>query len=126
MNPNRKEGRFHWTIERLGINTQSADRKLQLKPEPSEEVPELPIYETTRKIPTGRMDLKERQRLREQMDMLDVKRTENIAKKRRATKQRFLKHIMNLKEEFKRKQEEVEEKIQEERLQRYKAKEEME
>jgi len=126
MNPNRKEGRFHWTIERLAIVTVGSDRKLQLKPEPSEEVPELPIYETTRKIPTGRMDLKERQRLREQMDMLDIKRAENIAKRRRATKERFLKHIFKLKEDFIKKNEDVEAKIEQERLNRYKAKEEAE
>merc|ERR1711972_880135 len=99
MNPNRKEGRFHWVIEGLAINTIGKERKLQLMPDPSEEVPALPIYETTRKIPTGRMDLKERQRLREQMDMLDIRREENIAKRRAATKEKFLKHIMNLKEE---------------------------
>jgi len=126
MNPNRKEGRFHWTIERLGINAVGQDRKLQLKPEPSEEVPEVPIYETTRKIPTGRMDLKERQRLREQMDMLDIKRAENIAKKRRITKERFLKHIFKLKEDYIRKQQEVDETIERERQNRYKAKEESE
>uniref|UniRef100_A0A7S4T4E8 Uncharacterized protein n=1 Tax=Alexandrium monilatum TaxID=311494 RepID=A0A7S4T4E8_9DINO len=118
MNPNRKEGRFHWVIERLSIETVGKERKLERKPEPSEEVPELPIYETTRKIPTGRMDLKERQRLREQMDMLDIKRAENIAAKRAATKERFLEHITRVKEEDKRKKQEVEEMIAGERKQR--------
>eukprot|EP00438_Fugacium_kawagutii_P032112 Skav212436 [mRNA] locus=scaffold1479:283829:295999:+ [translate_table: standard] len=44
MNPNRKEGRFHWISERLAILTVPVS------------VPELPIYETVRKIPTGRME----------------------------------------------------------------------
>merc|ERR1712151_906647 len=96
--------------------TIAKERKLQLMPDPSEEVPELPIYEEKRKIPTGRMDLKERQRLREQMDMLDIKRAENISKKRAAAKQRFLKHIFELKAEEAKKKKEVEEKIAEERL----------
>jgi len=126
MNPNRKEGRFHYIIERLDIVTVNKERELKLMPEPSEEVPQLPVYETTRKIPTGRMDLKERQRLREQMDMLDIRRAENIAKKRHATKQRILQHIMKLKEEDKRKKEEVDKKIEEERKTRYKLKEEQE
>merc|ERR1712023_580828 len=91
-----------------------------------EEVPQLPEYETVRKIPTGRMDLKERQRLREQMDMLDIRRAENIAKKRAATKERFLRHLFALKEDDARRKEEQAAKIEEERLNRYKQKEDTE
>mmetsp|Transcript_49491 Transcript_49491/g.107766 ORF Transcript_49491/g.107766 Transcript_49491/m.107766 type:complete len:523 (+) Transcript_49491:45-1613(+) len=126
MNPNRKEGRFHWVIERLEIITVNNDRKLRIGPEPSPEVPELPIYETVRKIPTGRMDLKERHRLREQMDMLDIRRSENIARKRAATKERFLQHLFRLKEDDARRKREVEEKIEQERKARYLIKEEIE
>lgn len=126
MNPNRKEGRFHWVIERLAIVPVGKDRKLERRPEPSEEVPELPIYETTRKIPTGRMDLKERQRLRDQMDMLDIKRAENIAKRCAETKARFLEHITFVKGEHERRKREVEEKVQLEREQRIFRKEELE
>merc|ERR1711920_826607 len=126
MNPNRKEGRFHWVIARLAIATIAKERKLQLMPDPSEEVPELPIYEEKRKIPTGRMDLKERQRLREQMDMLDIKRAENISKRRAAMRERFLKHLFKLKEEDAKRKAEVEEKIAEEKLQRYRTKDEQE
>merc|ERR1712151_1262 len=102
------------------------DRKLKLGEKPTEEISQLPIYETTRKIPTGRMDLKERQRLREQMDMLDIRREENIAKRRAATKEKFLKHIIQLKEEDERRKEEQQAKINEERQNRYKQKEDME
>jgi len=121
MNPNRKEGRFHWVIERLQIQTFNGkdDHTLKLGPEPSEEVPQLPTYETTRKIPTGRMDLKERQRLREQMDMLDIRRAENISKKRAATKQRVLEHIRRLQEDDKLRKEAVNKKIEEERATRW-------
>uniref|UniRef100_A0A7S2IDU3 Uncharacterized protein n=1 Tax=Zooxanthella nutricula TaxID=1333877 RepID=A0A7S2IDU3_9DINO len=126
MNPNRKEGRFHYIIERLSVVTVFKDRELKLMPEPTEETPMLPIYETTRKIPTGRMDLKERQRLREQMDMLDIRRAENIAKRRQATKQKVLAHIMRLKEEDKKRKEEQEQKIEEEKKLRTKQKEEAE
>lgn len=125
MNPNRKEGRFHYIIERLAIVTVNKEREMKLMPEPTEEVPQLPVYES-RKIPTGRMDLKERQKLRESMDMLDIRRAENIAKKRQATRQRVLAHIMRLKEEDKKRKEEVDKKIEEERKMRYKQKEEAE
>lgn len=79
----------------------------------------MPIYETQRKIPTGRMDLKERQRLREQMDMLDIRRAENISKKRSATKQRVLAHIRQLQEEDKLRKDAVNLKIAEEQKSRW-------
>merc|ERR1712194_240335 len=104
-------------IERLEIATIGTDTKLRLAPEPTEEVPQLPLYETQRKIPTGRMDLKERTRLREQMNMLDIRRDENISKMRARTRERFSKHIFKLKEEDKRRQREQEEKIAIERAQ---------
>merc|ERR1712048_106985 len=126
MNPNRKEGRFHWVIERLEIQTVNKDRKLKLAEKPTDQISQLPLYETQRKIPTGRMDLKERQRLREQMDILDVRRAENIQKKRAAALEKFLRHVFALKEEDKRRKEEQQQKIEEERAKRYKSKEEME
>lgn len=126
MNPNRKEGRFHWIIERLEISTATKERKLKLAEKPTDQISQLPLYETNRKIPTGRMDLKERQRLREQMDILDVRRAENIQKKRAAALEKFLKHVFALKEEDKRRKEEQNQKMEEERGKRYKSKEEME
>eukprot|EP00927_Polykrikos_kofoidii_P066281 TRINITY_DN6190_c0_g1_i1.p1 TRINITY_DN6190_c0_g1~~TRINITY_DN6190_c0_g1_i1.p1 ORF type:complete len:535 (-),score=149.62 TRINITY_DN6190_c0_g1_i1:81-1685(-) len=126
MNPNRKEGRFHFVIERLVINVIGGDRKLQLGEKPTEETSQLPIYETVRKIPTGRMDLKERQRLREQMDMLDIRRAENIARKRLAARERFMKHVTALKEDAARRKEEQDRKMEEERQFRYKSKEDQE
>jgi len=126
MNPNRKEGRFHWVIQRLEIAKVAGEQKLRLGNECTKEVPELPIYETVRKIPTGRMDLKERQRLREQMDMLDIKRDENIAARRAKSKARFLKHIFLMKEEAERRRKEVEVKIAQERDRRANQKDEME
>lgn len=126
MNPNRKEGRFHWTIERLVIDTGGNNRKLKLGDKPTEEVAQMPTYETVRKIPTGRMDLKERQRLREQMDILDIRRAENIARKRAETKERILRHIFFLKEDFKRRKEEQAERMEAERALRFKRKEDEE
>lgn len=119
MNPNRKEGRYHWVIERLEIGQVGTDRKLRLAAEVTKEVPELPIYETTRKIPTGRMDLKERQRLRDQMDMLNIKREAKIRAKKEASKKKFLEHIFNLQEDAKRREIEQEEAIAKEREKRY-------
>eukprot|EP00929_Paragymnodinium_shiwhaense_P051054 TRINITY_DN256_c0_g1_i1.p1 TRINITY_DN256_c0_g1~~TRINITY_DN256_c0_g1_i1.p1 ORF type:complete len:559 (+),score=219.61 TRINITY_DN256_c0_g1_i1:127-1803(+) len=126
MNPNRKEGRFHWTIERLVITHENKDRKLKLGEKPTEEVAQLPTYETVRKIPTGRMDLKERQRLREQMDILDIRRTENIMRKRAATKERILKHIFFLKEEAVRRKQEQSDRMEAERQLRLRRKEDEE
>jgi len=119
MNPNRKEGRYHWVIERLEIGQVGTERKLRLAAEVTKEVPELPIYETTRKIPTGRMDLKERQRLRDQMDMLNIKREEKIRAKKEASKRKFLEHIFFLQEETKWKEQEQEAAIAGEREKRY-------
>jgi len=118
MNPNRKEGRYHWVIERLEIAQVGQERKVRLAAEVTKEVPELPIYETNRKIPTGRMDLKERQRLREQMDMLNIRREEKIRAKKEISKQKFLEHIFFLQEESKRKEKEQEEAIAVEREKR--------
>jgi hypothetical protein len=119
MNPNRKEGRYHWVIERLEIGQVGSERKLRLGAEVTKEVPELPIYETNRKIPTGRMDLKERQRLRDQMDMLNIRREEKIRAKKQASKKKFLAHIFWLQEDAKRREEEQARMIEEEREKRY-------
>lgn len=119
MNPNRKEGRYNWVIRRLEIRQVGTDKKLLLSNEVTKEVPELPIYETTRKIPTGRMDLKERQRLREQMDMLNIRRDEKIRNKKEASKKKFLEHIFFLQEEAQRKEKAQEEAISHERELRY-------
>jgi len=126
MNPNRKEGRFHWVSERLSIVTVGKERKLKLQQDPTDEVPELPIYEVNRKIPTGRMDLKERKRLRESMDMLDIKRDENIMKRKQLSRQRFLKHIQWLKEEALRMHKEHDKKLSDERTRRMQMKEDFE
>jgi len=63
--------------------------------------------------------LKERQRLREQMDMLNIKREEKIRAKKEASKKKFLEHIFFLQEETKRKEAEQEEAIAVEREKRY-------
>lgn len=126
MNPNRKDGRFHWIIERLQfISDGIGGRKLNLAEQPTTEVPQLPIYETERKIPTGRMDLKERQRLREEMDMLNIKRDENIAKKRAKAKARFLAWLAKMKAEDEARKRLVDEKIEQEKSMRFELKEEM-
>lgn len=96
LNPNKKEGRFHWVIERLQIAKQGHEVKLVIGSEPGVEIAQLPRYDEKRKIPTGRMDLAERQRLREQMDKLDTQREENIRDKRARRQDAFLKHIYDL------------------------------
>merc|ERR1712048_1199350 len=72
------------------------------------------------------MDLKERKRLREQMDMLNIKRDENIARKRAAAKERFLKRVFFLKEDHERRMKEQEEILAAEKAHRYVLKEELE
>mmetsp|Transcript_49454 Transcript_49454/g.115638 ORF Transcript_49454/g.115638 Transcript_49454/m.115638 type:complete len:487 (-) Transcript_49454:67-1527(-) len=125
MNPNRKEGRFHWVIERLEVSAIGGVRRMQLATEPTTEVPELPIYETERKIPTGRMDLKERQRLREQMDMLSIKRDENIVKKKAVSKAKFLEKYFADKKGMQEKEKQAAERLSDEKLKHLAMKEEM-
>lgn len=122
MNPNRKEGRFHWVIERLAVETIGKDRKLRLKPDPSEEQPQHLLFDD-RKIPTGRMDLKERSRLRQQMDMLESKRSEAIDKKKQIAHEHFIKSVNKMKEDHARAKEELDIKIAKEREERVKLKE---
>merc|ERR1719443_601223 len=123
MNPNRREGRYHWTIERLEVMADGAGgRKLGLASEPTPEIPELPYYEK-RKIPTGRMNYQERQRLRESMDQLDIKRNESIAKKRMESKVRFLTLIQEQKAEHQERLAKRSEKIAKEREERWNLKE---
>jgi len=123
MNPNRKEGRFHWVAERISIVSVGKQKQLKLIPEPTDENPMLPVYETVRKIPTGRMDLKERQRLREAMDKLDNLRKVNIKKKRQAGREKFLRHIKWLRNDEIRLQQEQNDKLETERQQRVEIKE---
>eukprot|EP00401_Gymnodinium_catenatum_P004869 CAMPEP_0117480110 /NCGR_PEP_ID=MMETSP0784-20121206/12225_1 /TAXON_ID=39447 /ORGANISM="" /LENGTH=558 /DNA_ID=CAMNT_0005274545 /DNA_START=51 /DNA_END=1724 /DNA_ORIENTATION=- len=123
MNPNRKPGRFHYVIERLVIGMDRNERKLRMGEKPTDEISQLPLYETNRKIPTGRMKLQARQRLRDSMDMLDLRREEAIAKKRAAGKERFLQDIQILKEEHRRLKEEQAAKIEQEQANRIKEKE---
>eukprot|EP00930_Biecheleria_cincta_P074713 TRINITY_DN61937_c0_g1_i1.p1 TRINITY_DN61937_c0_g1~~TRINITY_DN61937_c0_g1_i1.p1 ORF type:complete len:561 (+),score=145.25 TRINITY_DN61937_c0_g1_i1:67-1683(+) len=123
MNPNRKEGRFHWVAERISIVNIGKQKVLKLVPEPTDELPMLPVYETVRKIPTGRMDLRERQRLREAMDKLDNLRKANIKKKRQAGREKFLRHIKWLRAEELRLQKEQEDKLAAERKLRVELKE---
>eukprot|EP00746_Dinoflagellata_sp_MGD_P160752 gnl/MRDRNA2_/MRDRNA2_87649_c0_seq1.p1 gnl/MRDRNA2_/MRDRNA2_87649_c0~~gnl/MRDRNA2_/MRDRNA2_87649_c0_seq1.p1 ORF type:complete len:590 (-),score=204.62 gnl/MRDRNA2_/MRDRNA2_87649_c0_seq1:34-1725(-) len=100
MNPNRREGRYHWIAERLELKADGAGgRQLALASEPTPQIPEQPLYEK-RKIPTGRMNYQERQRLRESMDQLDIKRNEAISKKRTEAKARFLVKFQEMKEEY--------------------------
>lgn len=123
MNPNRREGRYHWTIERLEVMADGAGgRKLGLASEPTPEIPELPYYEK-RKIPTGRMNYQERQRLRESMDQLDIKRNEAISKKRAEAKARFLVKMAEQKDAYKERIEARSSKIAREREERWVQKE---
>merc|ERR1712078_82791 len=87
-------------MERLEVQGDGAGgRKLGLASDPTMDIPELPLYEK-RKIPAGRMNYQERQRLRESMDQLDIKRNEAIAKKRAIAKAKFLVKIQEQKEEY--------------------------
>merc|ERR1711977_738079 len=109
----------HWTAERLEVKGDGAGgRKLSLASEPTPELPETPLYEK-RKIPTGRMNYQERQRLRESMDQLDIKRNEAIAKKRAVAKAKFLVKIAEQKDEYQQRLAIRTEKIAKEREERW-------
>merc|ERR1719395_366674 len=123
MNPNRREGRYHWIAERLELKADGAGgRQLAMASEQTPQLPELPMYEK-RKIPTGRMNYSERQRLRESMDQLDIKRNESIAKKRMESKVRFLTQMQEQKAEHQERLKLRSEKIAKEREERWNLKE---
>lgn len=119
MNPNRREGRYHWIAERLELKADGAGgRQLALASEQTPQLPELPMYEK-RKIPTGRMNYQERQRLRESMDQLDIKRNEAITKKRTVAKAKFLVKIEEMQAEYQERLKARTEKIAKEREERW-------
>merc|ERR1719395_510990 len=119
MNPNRREGRYHWIAERLELKADGAGgRQLAMASEQTPQLPETLLYEK-RKIPTGRMNYQERQRLRESMDQLDIKRTEAISKKRAEAKARFLVKIAEQKDEYRQRIEARSTKIAKEREERW-------
>merc|ERR1719428_623934 len=110
-------------MERLEKQADGAGgNKLALASEPTPALPQLPLYEK-RKIPTGRMNYQERQRLRESMDQLDIKRNEAISKKRAIAKAKFLIKIQEQKEEHQKKVAKRVEKITKEREERWQVKE---
>lgn len=96
MNPNKKVQRWHWIFDRLTYQSDGGDgRKLNIHFEPTEES-QVP-YLVNMKMPIGRMDYGERQRLREDMDRLDLKRQEKIAIRKETSKQRFIKKVLDSK-----------------------------
>lgn len=101
MNPNRKEGRFHYVMQRLSLaDNGNGGWRLILDEEPTEDAkPQMPVYDKLRKIPTGRMNYEERKRLRESMDTLNAKRADCIARRNAERNVRFMAHIEYIKEQ---------------------------
>jgi len=120
MNPNKKVQRWHWIFDRLTYQSDGGDgRKLSIHFEPTEES-QVP-YLVNMKMPIGRMDYGERQRLREDMDRLDLRRQEKIAIRKEASLQRFIKKVLEAKKlmelKLQMRQDQIE-KEREERVQR--------
>jgi len=104
MNPNKREGRYHWIIERLAFCSDGkGGRKLIQQPGATDAIPQKPIREFAAKIPTGRLNYAERAKLREDMDRLERTRTENIKRKREATRERFLQWVDAVRQDVARK-----------------------
>lgn len=119
MNPNNRDGRYHWIIKRLVFASDgSSGRKLALGGRPTDETPEIPVY-TQAKIPTGRMNYNERQRLRDEMERLDMRRNENIEKKRMARDRKFMAELEEQKTLLALRQKSRMEKIASEKEERY-------
>lgn len=73
MNPNNREGRYHWICERLNfVSDGKGGRKLDLC-EPTDDIPQMADKARNFKIPTGRMNYADRQRLRLEMERLPVR-----------------------------------------------------
>lgn len=96
MNPNKKKQRWHWIFDRLVFQSDGrGGRKLNIHFEPTEQSQD-PIL-LRQKIPIGKMDYTERQRLRDEMDRLDIKRTENITQRRKLFLDNFIKGVQEKK-----------------------------
>lgn len=101
MNPNKREGRYHWIIERLVFCSDGrGDRKLAQGADCTDDLPQIPVLDNTVKIPTGRMPYAERAKLREDMTRLDKRREDNIAARREATRARFMRWLKSIKDEY--------------------------
>lgn len=101
MNPNKREGRYHWIIERLVFCSDGrGGRKLAQGAENTDDLPQIPVLDNTVKIPTGRMPYAERAKLREDMNRLDRRREDNITARREATRTRFLRWLKSIKDEY--------------------------
>jgi hypothetical protein len=73
MNPNNREGRYHWICERLNyVSDGQGGRKIELC-EPTDDLPQIADKSTNFNIPIGRMNYGDRQRLRLDMERLPVR-----------------------------------------------------
>jgi len=119
MNPNKREGRYHWIIERLLFCSDGrSGRKLTQIAEATSNMPQIPLLDPSVKIPTGRMPYAERAKLREDMNRLDRRRNENISARREATRARFMRWVASIKEEARKEVEDRALLIAQERAQR--------
>jgi hypothetical protein len=122
MNPNKREGRYHWIIERLLFCSDGrGGRKLTQVADATANMPQIPLLDPSVKIPTGKMPYAERAKLREDMNRLDKRRNENISARREATRARFMRWVASIKEENRHEVEERQELIATERKQRMEA-----
>jgi hypothetical protein len=119
MNPNKREGRYHWIIERLLFCSDGrGGRKLTQIADATANMPQIPLLDPSVKIPTGKMPYAERAKLREDMNRLDKRRNENITARREATRARFMRWVSSIKEESRLEVQERQELIAKEREQR--------
>merc|ERR1719161_1478403 len=119
MNPNKREGRYHWIIERLLFCSDGrGGRKLTQVAEATANMPQIPLLDPSVKIPTGKMPYAERAKLREDMNRLDKRRNENISARREATRARFMRFVAKIKEENRMEVEERQQLIAQERKDR--------
>jgi hypothetical protein len=119
MNPNKREGRYHWIIERiLFCSDGRGGRKLTQVAEATANMPQIPLLDPSVKIPTGKMPYAERAKLREDMNRLDKRRNENISARREATRARFMRWVASIKDEKRNEVEERQELIAKEREER--------
>jgi len=119
MNPNNREGRYHWICERLNfVSDGKGGRKLDLC-EPTDDIPQMADKARNFKIPTGRMNYADRQRLRLEMERLPKKREENIKRMAEEFKIAFCAEVAEMQEMDRRKAEIRAQRIEEERKIRY-------
>jgi|Transcript_50843 hypothetical protein len=99
VNPQNKEGRYDWVVDRLDFATDSSGgaKKLALASAPTAETegPNTKAGPATKVVPKDRLTFAERQRLRQEAEKLEEKRAASIALKSERNRKAFVAELQD-------------------------------